>query len=354
MITEEDKENEEQPFDAKKDLTMELTDKIKLGKEVALATPLTDTGTISENVTLSGTDQYNLTAGTQYGGSFNNISSITANRPQNSFTNWQVFFVNNGNSAATWTFKFKSVASNGTGSGWNWGVGPGLYITNKTYTANIDSGDILSLWVYAVDSGAAATVGANLNLMLHATNILYPSFTKSMWTNYMGDDGIRYGGDMGNDWTGSPGLYPGEVFIPGLGSPPDGYLVLKITGGGSPVLNITKTAEGISLAGIAAQPIPGATILYSIACSNIGTGAAVNNVIYDMLASDVKYFTNTATNTGGWTVYFSTNAGPGFVYDGAGWVTVEPSPEKVKWIKWQRASLAAGEKYTLKYKVIIK
>jgi hypothetical protein len=59
IITEEDRANEEQPFDARSDRTVELTDKLLLGKEIALATPLTDTGTLTNNVTLSGTDQYN-------------------------------------------------------------------------------------------------------------------------------------------------------------------------------------------------------------------------------------------------------------------------------------------------------
>lgn len=59
MVNEDDLANEEQPFDARKDKTMDLTDKIALGKEVALATPLTSTTTMTYNVTLSGTDQYN-------------------------------------------------------------------------------------------------------------------------------------------------------------------------------------------------------------------------------------------------------------------------------------------------------
>jgi hypothetical protein len=58
VITEEDKTNEEQPFDARKDRTMELTDKLNLGKEIALATPLTSTSVLTNNTTLSGTDQY--------------------------------------------------------------------------------------------------------------------------------------------------------------------------------------------------------------------------------------------------------------------------------------------------------
>jgi len=58
VVTEEDYDNEEQPFDARKDMTEDLTDKITLGKEFALASQLTSTVVITNNVTLSGTDQY--------------------------------------------------------------------------------------------------------------------------------------------------------------------------------------------------------------------------------------------------------------------------------------------------------
>jgi len=58
VVTEEDYANEEQPFDARADMTNDLTDKIKLGREYALSSVLTDTSTITNNVTLSGTDQY--------------------------------------------------------------------------------------------------------------------------------------------------------------------------------------------------------------------------------------------------------------------------------------------------------
>ena len=58
IVTEADKDNEMQPFDAEKDVTQDLTDKILLGREVALATPLTNTAIITNNVTLAGVDQY--------------------------------------------------------------------------------------------------------------------------------------------------------------------------------------------------------------------------------------------------------------------------------------------------------
>ncbi len=58
VVTEADKDNEMQPFDAEKDVTQDLTDKILLGREVALAVPLTNTAIITNNVTLAGVDQY--------------------------------------------------------------------------------------------------------------------------------------------------------------------------------------------------------------------------------------------------------------------------------------------------------
>lgn len=58
VLTEEMKDNEEQPFDARKDLSDDVTDKILLGKERAIAEPLGDTAILTNNVTLSGTDQY--------------------------------------------------------------------------------------------------------------------------------------------------------------------------------------------------------------------------------------------------------------------------------------------------------
>lgn len=58
-LSEEEIDNEEQPFDARQDATMDVTERLKLGREVAMSTVLTDTAVLTNNVTLSGTDQYN-------------------------------------------------------------------------------------------------------------------------------------------------------------------------------------------------------------------------------------------------------------------------------------------------------
>jgi len=58
-LSEEEIDNEEQPFDARQDATMDVTDRLLLGREYALASVLTDTAILTNNVTLSGTDQFN-------------------------------------------------------------------------------------------------------------------------------------------------------------------------------------------------------------------------------------------------------------------------------------------------------
>lgn len=58
-LSEEEIDNEEQPFDARADATMDVTERLKLGREYALGSVLTDVAILTNNVTLSGTDQFN-------------------------------------------------------------------------------------------------------------------------------------------------------------------------------------------------------------------------------------------------------------------------------------------------------
>ena len=71
VITEEDFKNEEQPFDVRADRTMDVTDKLKISKEYALATQLTNTSVLTNNTTLSGTDQYSAYSTSDPIGDFN-------------------------------------------------------------------------------------------------------------------------------------------------------------------------------------------------------------------------------------------------------------------------------------------
>lgn len=59
MVTDEDYRNVIKPFDAERDAIAKLVNHLWLGKEKSLADSLTNTSIITQNVTLSGTNQYN-------------------------------------------------------------------------------------------------------------------------------------------------------------------------------------------------------------------------------------------------------------------------------------------------------
>jgi hypothetical protein len=59
LVTEDDYRNVELPYDAEKDEVLGLSSLIWLNKEQALASTLTSTAVITQNVTLAGADQYN-------------------------------------------------------------------------------------------------------------------------------------------------------------------------------------------------------------------------------------------------------------------------------------------------------
>src|SRR5688572_24912951 len=59
IVTEDDRDNVDVPYDAEQDVVTGLTSLLWLKKEKGLADTLTSTSTITQNTTLSGADQYN-------------------------------------------------------------------------------------------------------------------------------------------------------------------------------------------------------------------------------------------------------------------------------------------------------
>lgn len=58
VVTKRDRANYDKPFNAERDKTVSLTMKLLVGKEKALADSLSDTAILTQNTTLSGTDQF--------------------------------------------------------------------------------------------------------------------------------------------------------------------------------------------------------------------------------------------------------------------------------------------------------
>lgn len=79
-VSEEEKDNEEQPFDAMKDATMDVTERLMLGREYALASALTSTSVLTNNTTLSGTDQWSDYSSSDPLGNFRTARSSIYNK----------------------------------------------------------------------------------------------------------------------------------------------------------------------------------------------------------------------------------------------------------------------------------
>lgn len=97
IISEEDFANVEAPFDAELDTTDELVTKLWLGKEKSLADTLTDTAIITQNVTLSGTDQYsdytNSDPLADFATARSTIYGATGKVPDTAIMSWDVWNV---------------------------------------------------------------------------------------------------------------------------------------------------------------------------------------------------------------------------------------------------------------------
>ncbi len=123
------------------------------------------------------------------------------------------------------------------------------------------------------------------------------------------------------------------------------------------VFSVTKVCTGATLAGVASQPRPGATLWYEITYNNIGSAAGVNVYIYDQIDSVNTVIADTMGSDASWTFYYSTLDAPTPVFGGGGQWTAGALPADkttVKWIKWDKASVASSETSKLRYSVIIK
>jgi hypothetical protein len=94
IVTKEDYNNVEEPFDAEKDSMLTLTTVLHLGKEKALADTLRSTSIITQNVTLSGTSQFNDYTNSDPIGvavtAKNTIRNATGVPPDTMIADWQL------------------------------------------------------------------------------------------------------------------------------------------------------------------------------------------------------------------------------------------------------------------------
>jgi len=174
-------------------------------------------------------------------------------------------------------------------------------------------------------------------------------------TNYIGDDNLPYGGDIGetNNGTIASSLY-GKIVQQGNTLNGPAVRLWRIINNST--LSIEKSVNEITLDGSPiAAPIPGAQVTYSIWYSNQGPGPATDAIINDQLSTDVIYFEMPVYS--GWTNE-TTTANPPDQSWGSGDYSpapVGPSADStIKWIRWKNSFIASDETGVLNFKVIVK
>jgi uncharacterized repeat protein (TIGR01451 family) len=217
---------------------------------------------------------------------------------------------NKGNVSASFVFKFLLGQTNATGgSAWTSGFGAGQ--TPTATTASIGPGVFASV-DFRVTVPAIASNGAFRSYVIKASN----EFTgaTAILTNYLGDNGTAYGGDLGDNLAGAKNVFAAQTASSGTASnttvPVAAIRTWQVTISAA-VVAITKTAAVSGPAGT--LPVPGATVTYKIALTNTGSSGATGVEVRDNRPANTAYV---ATSLRGYTGTATAYSGAGTLTDG--------------------------------------
>jgi uncharacterized repeat protein (TIGR01451 family) len=120
------------------------------------------------------------------------------------------------------------------------------------------------------------------------------------------------------------------------------------------IVSVSKTATNTTLKGIVSAPKPGATVNYRIICSNKTTVAADDLIVYDRIDNQYVAFATNSAFGGGWTVEYSTNLNPVQTLLSPDYNATQPSPDKVRWIRFRTVSMPGSSSVLFRYNVKIR
>jgi uncharacterized repeat protein (TIGR01451 family) len=120
------------------------------------------------------------------------------------------------------------------------------------------------------------------------------------------------------------------------------------------IVSVSKMATNTTLKGTASTPKPGATVSYRIICSNKTTVAADNLVVYDRIDNQYITFVTNSAVAGAWTVEYSTNLNPVQTLLSPDYSSTQPSPDKVRWIRFRTVSMPGSSSVIFRYNVKIR
>jgi uncharacterized repeat protein (TIGR01451 family) len=120
------------------------------------------------------------------------------------------------------------------------------------------------------------------------------------------------------------------------------------------IVSVSKSATNTTLKGTASTPKPGATVSYRIICSNKTTVAADDVIVYDKIDNQYVAFATNSAVAGAWTVEYSTNLNPVQTLLSPDYSATQPSPDKVRWIRFRTASMPGSSTVLFRYNVKIR
>ncbi len=285
----------------------------------------------------SGSNSMNVvTVGTLFGGRLSQADDLT--NYTGLATIWTMFLTNKGNIDTVYTLTSSVIrASNSQIADWS--------ISFSHASLTIPIGNVASFTV-SVTPLAVTTNGAWIDFDIIAD-------TGTAQTNYVGDNTVSYGGDIGE--TNNGNVVPSMAgMICQQNNNTDGSPIRLWRIWPPVVLSLSKSISNVTLGGLPiAGPVPGSTVAYSIYYSNAG-GEAQNMIIYDQLPSNAIYFSNTPWS--GWGAQFTYDDPPVSQAWGSLNYTNMPPPisSNVRWIRWTNSSVADSETGLMIYSVIIK
>jgi len=228
----------------------------------------------------------NVATRTMFGGSMGIVSATARTQTAGSGqgVKWDIIITNYGNATAIFRLRFEATNRSPVASTWKAGFQNGTRSIDQTIAA----GGTYSFSVCVTDTGPLQANGDYWQVRINATNRATGVGALNITalngaTNYVGDNGVAYGGNMGDSWTGvvTPTAWK-QCYLQTGTSAAAGYLTFVIA---APVLNITKSIQRITKGGVASAPIPGATIQYRIFVTNSGDAPAVSTRIVDTTPS---------------------------------------------------------------------
>lgn len=264
----------------------------------------------------------------------------------NSIKNW-------GN--ATDTFVLQVTATNTNSSGGSDSISWKYWFTdlynNKITNLKIPSGKT-NMFIFIIKPSSNAKPGSWVEYKLVAkssNSTIVPGINTTIYT---GDNNYIYGGPP-DSGLGKGSMGPYYITICSQTTEQDNEFVrLKIMPGA--IISITKSVSNILLNGAPSSPIPGASILYKIKYTNESSIAGSNVIIYDKIPGWTEFFTNSSSPPADWKTEYSTNENPDQSWNSTDYQTNQPPSSLIKWIRWKKPAIGAGERDYIYFKVIIK